>query len=47
MNGKDYIRNTGYFINRIAESSGLSCSTVNDLANVRVMVENCRAALLQ
>ncbi len=30
MNGKDYIRNAGYFISRIAESSGLSCSTVNE-----------------
>lgn len=44
---KDYLKDQHRSMYRLAEESGVAYSTVNDLANGRIEIQNCRAGILK
>lgn len=44
---KDYLKDRHKSMYRLAEESGVAYSTVNDLANGRIEIQNCRAGILK
>lgn len=44
---KDYLADSGKSMYSLAAESGVPYSTVNDLANGRIEVQNCRAGILK
>jgi len=44
---KEYLKNKGISMYSLAEKSKVAYSTINDIANGRVDIENCKAALLR
>ena len=44
---KDYLKDQHRYMYRLAEESGIAYSTVNDLANGRIEIQNCRAGILK
>ena len=43
---KDYLKNRGISMYRLSADSGVPYSTINDIANGRVSIDNCRAGIL-
>ena len=44
---KEYLKNKGISMYSLAEKSKVAYSTINDIANGRVDIENCKAVLLR
>ncbi|MBQ6400766.1 MAG: helix-turn-helix transcriptional regulator [Firmicutes bacterium] len=44
---KDYLKQSGKSIYAVAKDSGLPYSTLNDLANGKVQIDQCRVGLLR
>ena len=42
---KDYLKQNGISVYALAKSSGISYSTLNDLVNGKVEVDNCRVSI--